>query len=106
MRLIDADTLNAEFEKLKEGAKSLKDVVFLDAVQAVVDSVPTTECTDRWISVDEPPEEYGKYLALDDKGRHWEVEFTYKCWLINNMRAYHLTHWQPLPQPPKEKRKK
>ncbi len=41
-RLIDADVLNEQFEKLKEGV-SLIDVVFLDGAMSVVDNSPTID---------------------------------------------------------------
>lgn len=43
MRLIDADALIEKFENLKKEAVNIKDILFLDGTQTVVDSMPTVE---------------------------------------------------------------
>ena len=60
-----------------------------------------------WISVDERlPEHGGTYPALAD-GRFGIAKFDpeYNAWLFKNFEVYELmanvTHWMPIPQPPK-----
>lgn len=47
MRLIDADALIAKFESAKEGS-NLRDTLYLDGVQAVIDNAPTIASTRDW----------------------------------------------------------
>lgn len=66
---------------------------------------------DKWISVDTPPKEGGRYLAvvkeLNDLGYctyvwnccYQEVENRWS----DNLKDMTVTHWQPLPSPPKTK---
>ena len=57
----------------------------------------------EWISVDTPPEKFGNYLVFQfgclnkgyyTKKRGWEEEDGYPA---NDT----VTHWMPLPEPPK-----
>lgn len=41
MRLIDADELLNVFSDLKEKSETLRDMIYLDAVMAVIDNAPT-----------------------------------------------------------------
>lgn len=51
----------------------------------------------EWISVDEPPEKNGYYLIYTETGEI--IRGYYKgYWLAGNDV---VTHWQPMPQPPK-----
>lgn len=66
----------------------------------------TKHCKDsRWISVmDELPEKEGKYIVCTEKGSVY-------CTRFNGVSGYegifacdtntHITHWMPLPEPPK-----
>ena len=63
----------------------------------------------EWIPVDERlPEETGRYLTankiLDDKIDVFDLWFDGGFWYIDDedeMFDYEVTHWMPLPQPPK-----
>lgn len=66
----------------------------------------------RWISVTEPPKEDGKYITLFADGfvceNHYMV-FTNDDihpeggkWYHNEASMGGVTHWMPLPEPPKE----
>ncbi|WP_019518759.1 DUF551 domain-containing protein [Faucicola boevrei] len=64
----------------------------------------------NWISVDERlPSENGFYLVCYDREFHdgsyfKKIDIVEFCQAINKFNFYHdfITHWQPLPQPPKE----
>lgn len=47
MRLIDADTLQEHFEKVKKESGSLVDVTHIIGMQAVIDNQPTAYDVDR-----------------------------------------------------------
>lgn len=47
MRLIDADTLQEHFEKVKKESESLVDVAQIIGIQAVIDSQPTAYDVDK-----------------------------------------------------------
>ena len=58
----------------------------------------------EWISVEERlPEQYGPFLIADDKGNMevatWTKQFG---WFSGGNRVKRVTHWMPLPEPPKE----
>ena len=63
----------------------------------------------EWIPVDERlPEETGRYLTankiLDDKIDVFDLWFDGGFWYIDDeddMFDYEVTHWMPMPQPPK-----
>ena len=57
----------------------------------------------EWISVEERlPEQYGLFLIADDKGNmevaSWTKQFG---WFSGGNRVKRVTHWMPLPEPPK-----
>lgn len=65
----------------------------------------------RWIPVTERlPENHQSVLVLRDDGGIFIWEYfdqtpTEECWIddhLNLYSAYSITHWMPLPQPPKE----
>ena len=82
---------------------------------AVREHIQTLEKTNGWISVkDRLPEEYGNYLAVVD-GEVTECTYSrpfikgiINGWITCNangfkwLRDEHITHWMPLPEPPKE----
>ena len=99
MRLIDADALK---EELLSWARVISDprLMATDDAMCVIDHAPTVTAS-PWHRVEEPPKENGRYLVS------WEVAVTtdeYKdgVWLYASMFNLHVTHWMPLPEPPKE----
>lgn len=67
--------------------------------------LPTADVAPRaeWISVEERlPEQYGLFLIADDKGNmevaSWTKQFG---WFSGGNRVKRVTHWMPLPEPPK-----
>lgn len=85
----------------------------LDEVDEVIANVPSIEAEPKWISVKERlPEKNDMYLA--HLVHSYSHEDKYSCvtvcffnlnarskWAIEE-RVYKVTHWMPLPQPPKE----
>ena len=92
---IDPDALKATAELNVRLKKELR-VARAMAVQKV-----------EWISVDERlPEQYGPFLIADDKGNMevatWTKQFG---WFSGGNRVKRVTHWMPLPEPPKESKR-
>jgi len=61
---------------------------------------------DKWIRVeDELPPKNGYYFCFDDKQYFGAVIVGYfaKMWNPQVTERMTITHWQPLPEPPKEK---
>ena len=63
----------------------------------------------KWISVeDRLPAESGTYITAADDGHAKRVTFVKwqkrnKLWELTGARSYwRITHWMPLPEPPKE----
>lgn len=58
----------------------------------------------RWISVEERlPEENGKYIVCTAKGSVYCTKFSIDVRGSFHTDMYtHVTHWMPLPEPPKE----
>lgn len=115
MRMIDADALLAKFNKKSDiwtaltDEKTANDFALYCKVADAVEEMPTVG---GWISVkDRLPEEKGAYLtvhylpALGKSGKLVrEVYFDGEGWFVGRVRINkrHITHWMPLPEPPKE----
>ena len=58
----------------------------------------------RWISVEERlPEENGKYIVCTAKGSVYCTKFSIDvCGIFHTDMYTHISHWMPLPEPPKE----
>lgn len=74
-------------------------------VNALIDNGVTVQ---EWISVkDKLPEESGMYIVTANDGHAQRVSFVLwqkknRRWNLTGARSYwRVTHWQPLPQPPK-----
>lgn len=52
----------------------------------------------EWISIDEPPKKNGYYLVYTETGEIIRGYYKGCYWLAGNDV---VTHWQPMPQPPK-----
>lgn len=56
----------------------------------------------EWISAkDRLPDVTGKYLVCTTKGSVYLAKFSVPDLFHTDMNTY-ITHWQPLPEPPKE----
>lgn len=115
MRLIDADALIAWLKKAGNYLKSLEDSKELTRVIGKiidhVEAMPTIE-QPKWISCAKRlPTENGKYLVVHEytfwnRGKRltMSIEFfsTELCgWFCDGRLLTNVTHWMPLPQPPK-----
>lgn len=72
----------------------------------------------KWIPASEPPKEEGFYLCLNEAGNHFEAfyslseeAFGMECEIFDpemfrfldvGWNVYEVTHWMPMPKPPKE----
>ena len=58
--------------------------------------------SDKWVSVDERlPEEEGKYIVCTEKNTVYCAKYHAKGKFFGTDMHTHITHWQPLPAPPK-----
>ncbi len=80
------------------GANSAYSAGFNDGINKAINLIE--QHGGGWISVDdETPTEYGKYWVYNASS-----DKCYKCVWNNTSWAYQgkqITHWQPLPEPPK-----
>ena len=101
MRPIDADALKQDL--LKKG-------FYPAIVKCALEAAPTIE-QPTWISVeDRLPIENGKYLVIREYSA-WErslrdisIEFystEFEGWFFDGTKLLGVTHWMPLPEPPK-----
>ncbi len=95
MRLIDADTLLAEYDRQHVGPPG--------AARKLIEEAPTV---DGWISVkDRLPQKDGGYMIYDDhvvRSALYEIGRKNSPWTdeIEEYCDYEPTHWMPLPEPP------
>ena len=93
-------------EKLIELLKQIKYISVENAANILIENGVTVQ---EWISVTERlPEETGRYLTankrLDDKIDVFDLWFDGGFWYIDDeddMFDYEVTHWIPMPNPPK-----
>ena len=76
----------------------------LDTIGFISNGVTVQE----WVSVkDRLPEESGMYIVTANDGHAQRVSFVQwqnknRTWNLNGARSYwRVTHWMPMPQPPK-----
>ena len=110
MRMIDADA----FLKRNEEYADCEFIhpKYQNTLREIVDDEPTIHAP-RWHRVEEPPKEYGNYLAVVN-GEVMEVTYSdismRDDWNWSTcdaegfvwIRSESVTHWMPLPEPPKE----
>ena len=121
-RPIDADALIKRFTEIKESGVSLRDAVYLDGVMAVIDTASTLS---PWVSVEERmpeddlPEGTNRLqikvlVAIKAKNGYtvrtqnrirqeqsWSNKEPFTAWYWKFSHG-EVTHWMPLPDPPKE----
>lgn len=110
MRLIDADALIPTqvhtVVVLKDGREQLESVLYAEQV----DDAPTVEPASPWHRVEEELPKYGqdvlaaRLYGADSDGWAYEVIIAHVCEVrgTNYWNATNVTHWMPLPEPPKE----
>ena len=93
-------------EKLIELLKQIKYVSLENAANILIGNGVTVQ---EWISVDDRlPEESGYYLVVADIGRNEVLSYSKKYQAFNTFddsysesNVIPVTHWMPLPNPPK-----
>lgn len=104
IRPIDANALKASFEE--DGHLS-------GYIEEYIDSAPTIDLAPKWISVkDRLPPDQGKKVLVVNGHEYisvlalWKKEYGNKwTWIDERGHFKHtndITHWMPLPEPPKE----
>ena len=81
----------------------------VDPIEAVADYLLDSGVTVKeWVNVkDRLPEESGMYIVTANDGHAQRVSFVQwqkknRMWNLTGARSYwRVSHWQPLPQPPK-----
>jgi hypothetical protein len=57
----------------------------------------------KWISVEERlPDEQGHFLIVDKEGQMNTAFYTPRFGWLSHFRIRNITHWIPLPEPPKK----
>ena len=88
---------------------------FINKVIKHLEDATDTNAGDKWVSVDEPPKEDGKYLVLLEQGGMIDAKYEkrrggfgdyHEDWtedgLVHTWVPFKIVaHWMPLPQPPK-----
>ena len=102
------DRARCENEYYDHGGDVIKKAA--DAIEELATKLATLQDSCKWIPVTERiPEEAGKYLVCGRwRGRQtkiWVCEFVIsgclKGW-VNNVAYPSVSHWMPIPEPPKE----
>ena len=115
MRPIDADALNKTLGDMCSASNDIKqrrveDIMLHNIFPQIIDDEPTIEVKpDKdWISVkDRLPENDGLYIVCKTVMGHrivFEASWRGNEWLsvVKDLKLDYITHWQPLPEPPKE----
>ncbi len=61
-----------------------------------------TNLLDNWISVKTPPKITDDYLICTERDYITSSHYSVADGMFEKSTYYPITHWQPLPQPPKE----
>ena len=56
----------------------------------------------KWISAKITPKKEDRYLVCNTKGYIYIAEYWCGEWFIQEEMQAGITHWQPLPEPPKQ----
>ena len=89
--------------------KVLDEWWFEEKIKRIADHLLSNGVTvQEWVDVkDRLPEESGMYIVTANDGHAQRVSFVQwqkknRIWNLTGARSYwRITHWQPLPQPPK-----
>jgi len=114
MRSIDAELLATNIAQIaKNCARSDAQKALIGRILFMIENMPTieTEPVNSWISVkDRLPDDKERYLICTEGGR---IDIAYyqptgdkfsdyePFWQSSSCRFSFVTHWQPLPEPPK-----
>ena len=96
-----AHGLGADCHDCKRDMKSCqydRDYSLMDFCEWL-DDAPTAS---PWHRIDEPPKENGLYFVSWGDGVVATDEYKNGVWLFLSMFNQRVTHWMPIPEPPKE----
>lgn len=109
------DEINEEIEYGEEHFCSENELINkgLKIARKLVRALPAIEAepvNDNWISVKDRMPEDGKYLVYAKNIAGYRpldnpvfvAECYHGIWVFEGWENNHITHWQPLPEPPKE----
>lgn len=107
-RYIDAELLESKYREGTDPQDPYSEITYL--LPEDVESIPTAdvEPVKGWISVKERLPEYDYlYIVCRTIQGHqicFEARWEGNKWLsvVENVQLGYITHWQPLPEPPKE----
>lgn len=104
MRLIDADAL--KIITVTHYNRELGDVCDHRYVRAKdVEAAPAVAAAPQWISVQDRLPDVDSFLGIsrfNNKVRIYDVRTWEPGWVVGGLKiAKDITHWMPLPQPPK-----
>lgn len=106
MRPIDADALLENLPDLQSPGELVYRNAAITSIADVIKVAPTIIPAPRWIPVEEQlPEKDGYVLVYrqNHPGCSWDLLYWYGGgWAASNQTAKSVTHWMPLPEPPKE----
>lgn len=98
--MTDSEKLNDLIEGVIDTIGTVRDLAEYLASQGVT--------VQRWIPASKPPKEEGSYLVCSKTGKvytsHYYTEKKCSEWYTRKAEWSHpnVTHWMPLPKPPKE----
>lgn len=110
MRLIDADANIETMKKCAENPESEQAWLCYRFAQRILEEAPTVEPASPWHRVEDELPKYGqdvlaaRLYGADSDGWAYEVIIAHVCEVrgTNYWNATNVTHWMPLPEPPKE----
>ena len=102
-----ADRLIANGVTVQEDCKDCAEAT-QNCIVKLQEQIAELRSAQEWVSVeDRLPEESGIYIVTANDGHAQRVSFVQwqkknRMWNLTGARSYwRITHWQPLPQPPK-----
>ena len=108
MRLIDADTLREQFPEPNDWRDPERALVHITGIWAKIDNAPTIEPkVGEWIPVTERlPREYTRVIGYMAWKAMTTIEYQHGKWYsidhLEPLPDEAVSHWMPLPKPPKE----
>ncbi len=102
MRLIDADVLKEELASHFD--IELEPVIEKEVLRMIDEQETISVASPKWISVKDRLPEPGSYvLVFTDDHCDYTAHYDGYWWLSGKPAlSYKVTHWMPLPEPPKE----
>jgi hypothetical protein len=91
------------YKHLYEQTKKMLTMYQDELIPGFRKQIEELEAKNKWIPVTERlPEENTAVIAVDDNGNVFECLYAYDGWDLWDDNTIIVTHWMPLPEPPKE----